>query len=402
MDNSHHHEGGGNNVRRRHSAQQHEESVPPSDQEEAGDLPEEPLGDLHNRMGAIRRNLSAPTWLAREPSPTAERILPVQPTLPAGTSSRVRFSEDIERGPSMDTTRSGGSGKPRRILSLPANIEATGQDLSVPPSLIIQTGQAGAGPAMLRHGLAQVRSGVASSSSPDSPTSIHLSPVSPAGRNRGLSLRRSLFARSVQDQVQDPKSTSETHETLELREQGNNNQPATTVPSGKNIEEALNSTNAHPSPDFQASSSTNTQPHKRGYGRTSLPNYQAWFEQSTARISIFARGKLLYKKARRAILRISELQASRDGRHIDLDAKRKETLIDERTGRPYVSNIIRSSRYTLWTFLPRQLFAQFSKLANLYVCLSAKSDDMANIYSFFLCVSILQMIPCKLSYPLFD
>lgn len=42
-----------------------------------------------------------------------------------------------------------------------------------------------------------------------------------------------------------------------------------------------------------------------------------------------------------------------------------------------MNNMIRSNRYTLWNFLPRQLFAQFSKLANFY----------------FLCVSILQMIP---------
>lgn len=44
---------------------------------------------------------------------------------------------------------------------------------------------------------------------------------------------------------------------------------------------------------------------------------------------------------------------------------------------PYISNVIRSSRYTLLNFFPRQLLAQFSKLANFY----------------FLSVSILQMIP---------
>lgn len=44
---------------------------------------------------------------------------------------------------------------------------------------------------------------------------------------------------------------------------------------------------------------------------------------------------------------------------------------------PYISNVIRSSRYTLLNFFPRQLLAQFSKLANFY----------------FLTVSIMQMIP---------
>ncbi|CDO94169.1 unnamed protein product [Kluyveromyces dobzhanskii CBS 2104] len=52
-------------------------------------------------------------------------------------------------------------------------------------------------------------------------------------------------------------------------------------------------------------------------------------------------------------------------------------LIDERTGKAYCSNLITSSRYTLYSFLPRQLYAQFSKLANAY----------------FLVVAILQMIP---------
>jgi len=66
-----------------------------------------------------------------------------------------------------------------------------------------------------------------------------------------------------------------------------------------------------------------------------------------------------------------------DGRHINLDFSDPSIPIDERTGVPYVNNVIRSCRYTLLNFFPRQLLAQFSKLANFY----------------FLTVSILQMIP---------
>ncbi|RKP11582.1 hypothetical protein BJ684DRAFT_21841, partial [Piptocephalis cylindrospora] len=44
---------------------------------------------------------------------------------------------------------------------------------------------------------------------------------------------------------------------------------------------------------------------------------------------------------------------------------------------PTPSNSIRTSRYTLWSFIPRQLYAQFSKIANVY----------------FLFISILQLIP---------
>lgn len=52
-------------------------------------------------------------------------------------------------------------------------------------------------------------------------------------------------------------------------------------------------------------------------------------------------------------------------------------LIDERTNKPYCNNVITSSRYTVYSFFPRQLYAQYSKIANAY----------------FLLVAILQMVP---------
>ncbi|KAI3396407.1 hypothetical protein diail_12215 [Diaporthe ilicicola] len=79
------------------------------------------------------------------------------------------------------------------------------------------------------------------------------------------------------------------------------------------------------------------------------------------------------------LLRQKPLPPSADGRHVPLNPgqARRKNLTDERTGKPYISNFIRSSRYTLWSFLPKQLFFQFSKLANAY----------------FLTIGILQMIP---------
>lgn len=89
----------------------------------------------------------------------------------------------------------------------------------------------------------------------------------------------------------------------------------------------------------------------------------------------------LYKKwILEGLLRQRPLPPSADGRHILLNpglSRRKDGLTDERRGKPYISNFIRSSRYTLWSFLPKQLFFQFSKLANAY----------------FLTIGILQMIP---------
>jgi phospholipid-translocating ATPase len=71
------------------------------------------------------------------------------------------------------------------------------------------------------------------------------------------------------------------------------------------------------------------------------------------------------------------LPPTKAGRRIPLEPVRRKPLEDERTGKPYVENWIRSTRYTLYSFIPRQLIAQFSKLANFY----------------FLIVSVLQMIP---------
>ncbi|NJR31481.1 phospholipid-translocating P-type ATPase, partial [bacterium] len=73
-------------------------------------------------------------------------------------------------------------------------------------------------------------------------------------------------------------------------------------------------------------------------------------------------------------MRIPEVRHSADGRHILIN---QANLLDERTHSPYIRNSIRSSRYSLMSFFPRQLFAQFSKLANAY----------------FLVISIMQVIP---------
>jgi len=68
------------------------------------------------------------------------------------------------------------------------------------------------------------------------------------------------------------------------------------------------------------------------------------------------------------LLRQRPLPPSRDGRHIPLAAGKVRTspLVDERSGKHYKSNSIRSSRYSLLSFVPKQLFFQFSRLANFY------------------------------------
>jgi len=112
-------------------------------------------------------------------------------------------------------------------------------------------------------------------------------------------------------------------------------------------------------------------------GISALPNYEKWIREKAGRNRLLRDVRRNYSQVKKFILRISETPPSKDGRHIDVDARRKERLIDERVGRPFIGNTIRSSRYNAWNFLPRQLFAQFSKIANFY----------------FLCVSTMQMIP---------
>lgn len=77
------------------------------------------------------------------------------------------------------------------------------------------------------------------------------------------------------------------------------------------------------------------------------------------------------------LLRQRPLPPSRDGRHIPLRACHEKHLVDERRGHGYVSNTIRSSRYTIWDFLPKQILFQATRLSNFY----------------FLCIGVPQTIP---------
>ena len=110
---------------------------------------------------------------------------------------------------------------------------------------------------------------------------------------------------------------------------------------------------------------------------SALPRYERLTLQRAKRFSVYRKFRALVEKARKILLQIQEIPPSKDGRHIQLGTYGRKKALDERTGRHYMDNSICSSKYTLWNFLPRQLFAQFSKLANFY----------------FLCVAILQMIP---------
>ncbi|KAL8944703.1 MAG: hypothetical protein Q9216_000271 [Gyalolechia sp. 2 TL-2023] len=200
------------------------------------------------------------------------------------------------------------------------------------------------------------------------------SPVSARTRERGFSLRRAMLSRNIHGE---PESSAAAVELDSLDSSQHRARPTQGSPAiSPSKKSNTNITISPVIPTFEIDELP-PRPLKSSTGPSSLPHYETWLKSRVARSSLYSSLRSTYKKAHKAILRIQELPPTKDGRHIPVDIDRRKGLIDERTNREYVDNTIRSCKYTAWNFLPRQLYAQFSKLANFY----------------FLCVSILQMIP---------
>jgi len=210
------------------------------------------------------------------------------------------------------------------------------------------------------------------SPSPGSPRSA--SPLSPASRNRGYSLRSALFRKNVYDHNL-PESNIELDEGVG-RPQGGAEQVAGTIHGRKSGDAHITVSPAHVGYASDASSVSKA---KLGTGPIALANYDKWLHGNgpSKRKKMAKQIRELAEQARKFVFRIKDVPPSKDGRHIFVHAARKERLLDERTNEPYTRNWIRSTRYSAWNFVPRQLVAQFSKLANFY----------------FLVISILQLIP---------
>lgn len=76
------------------------------------------------------------------------------------------------------------------------------------------------------------------------------------------------------------------------------------------------------------------------------------------------------------LLRRKSIAPTDGGRRVPLSIEHAQPLVDTRRGQSYISNDIRTSRYTVWDFIPKQLFFQFSRVGNFY----------------FLCVGIPQTV----------
>jgi phospholipid-translocating ATPase len=286
------------------------------------------------------------------------------PTLPSGP--RRIATDPAQSSATMDERRSQDRESPRVRFSEDldgAAESATTSQRPATPSLTIDTS------------LSPKKSGETPFPAAGSKkTTTALSPNSVRTRDRGYSLRRSLFARSINNQADTSPIELVEAEGNKL-EGGKGKQPPSTVAVSRVVENDLDISTGGDSgtvPDHPPAKRND----KKTFGTRSLPNYAAWAKERS-RNSFIEKATVLLNRISEKTFGQAHIPPSRDGRHIEVNASRKHSLIDERTGYEYIGNTIRSSRYTIWNFVPRQLFFQFSKLANAY----------------FLLISILQMIP---------
>ncbi|KAI9368792.1 hypothetical protein BJX61DRAFT_197261 [Aspergillus egyptiacus] len=316
-------------------------------------------------------NFSRPT--VTQPSRTrslhvaAQERPPISPLRTLSDSGRrlsqqhVRFSADLERPAEEDDRQDSRDRRPSsRGLSINTNL----------PSVTSPDAKTA------RRSSLSPRSGL-SPTSPSSPESAGRS----RSRNRGYSLRRTIFTKNIDSQSA-PSSPVELGDIAKSEAEIVGQEAASEGPESSEDEKQDVIINHKPSGSTSSENGLTAYSSDRtdlldGRKSSSTIPYERWLKRRATIATIKRRIERALESIRKTLLRIHDIPPSKDGRHIDLDPRRTEILIDERTGKPYVENWIRSSRYSLWSFFPRQFFAQFTKLANFY----------------FLVVAILQMIP---------
>ncbi|OJI98549.1 hypothetical protein ASPVEDRAFT_80191 [Aspergillus versicolor CBS 583.65] len=284
----------------------------------------------------------------------------------------VRFSTDLERAAVEEQNRQ--TQRDRRPSSRGLSIDTS---IANPQGLLSPTS-----PDANR----ATRSSLSprSALSPTSPQSLDSAGRS-RSRNRGYSLRRTIFAKNIESQSTPSSPVELEHVTKtepeEIAEEETAPGPAAKDSIENEKQDAVvtqKSTSASTSTENGLTTFSSDQADlKEGRNLSTTLSYERWLKRRAAISDLKIRAVCILETIRKTVLRIKTIPPSKDGRHIDLDPMRTEVLIDERTGKPYAENWIRSSRYSLWSFFPRQFFAQFTKLANFY----------------FLVVAILQMIP---------
>ncbi|WEW61723.1 drs2 neo1 protein [Emydomyces testavorans] len=319
--------------------------------------------DAEDSVDLVEQRTTAQANASEQASPSGDAAALRRPS-----QQRVRFSTDIDRRPEIDS-RHDTVGRPGERPSSHSSLGISGSTTDI-----------GTAPLSWHSPRASPKSAEgAPVTKPASEGSLPLPRVaSAATRSRGYSLRRSLFSRNLQQ-----ASSAENGAYIELGQRATKRgSPFTThlrshSGSSKNGMVEIGEVLSHSKDDGSAFESERTNMFKEGGTYSISPLNDRWIMKTRIANWMISWLKSFNAMFRTRVLRIKPLKPSKDGRLIDLDAYRTEPLIDERTGKHYISNYIRSSRYSLWTFFPRQLVAQFSKLANFY----------------FLIVAILQMIP---------
>ncbi|PSN65946.1 phospholipid-translocating P-type ATPase [Corynespora cassiicola Philippines] len=354
-------------VRRRHSTTQHEDDHHLEPVTEASDG-EPPSPSPYSAQRAPADADTAPD----SRSSAVDQAPPSRPSISRlstdAASPRVRFSTDIERHAPGQWPRPEAAGGSIDEITQARRASGTKKRPGT-PDLTVDTREVGTEDP--ERGQETLRS--PPTLTPLSPRSTgRTSPLSPTNRNRGYSLRSALFRRNVNDQAHSPGAS------IELEDRAGATHESQQGGRGGDAEKAATSTITHSPAEigFAPQASAAAKP-KLEKGPIALPNYDSWLQSKSKKPSMMHNAREFGERVRKFVLRIQDIPPSKDGRHIHLDPFQREPLVDERTNKPYTSNWIRSTRYSAWNFFPRQLIAQFSKLANFY----------------FLCVSILQMIP---------
>ncbi|PWO21460.1 FabG, Dehydrogenase [Pyrenophora tritici-repentis] len=356
--------GGGGGIRRRHSASYDENELAPTTRStvESAVPPYAITGHQQSNSNPDSTPRSRTSAVETSARPSIARLT-------TDESPRVRFSTDIERdGPGKRSSMVGRSAQMDEITAVGKG--SSGKQRAGTPDLTIRTQE-----------VSPEDNGASESPShshelPPRPSSSR-SPLSPTSRNRGYSLRSALFKRNVHDTAQSPGNNIELDEGVGNSRSGMG-QPEGFAGTSQSKQGDTLVTVSHEQLEY-ASSASDISRSKMGSGPVALPYYSSALKKKGPgrRSQMVRQAKDFAEQARKFIFRIKDVPPSKDGRHIQLDPTRKEPPIDERTNQPYTSNWIRSTRYSAWNFVPRQLVAQFSKLANFY----------------FLVISILQMIP---------
>lgn len=320
-------------------------------------------GDETITPGAVSASENKPDNSPRPPTSHIGRAatLPTRRPVDAQNTKhapgKVRFSSEIERAPQASyepPTRQGiDAQRPLTARGLKINTDVESFPAVGQPSQEV-------------------------ASSGGSITNTPLSPPSPQSRtrDRGYSLRRTLFARNIQTQ----SATETTGPSIELRTsrpstaKGSDTKEKASVVAEEEIQPVATLETDSQDDDLISLAYSDSTPLKYNL---SLSAGQNWLKSTACKTKGYEHLKQWNETIKEKVFRIKPLPPTKDGRHIELNVSEVGALIDERSGRPYIDNSIRSSRYSLWSFFPKQLIAQFSKIANFY----------------FLVVSILQMIP---------